>query len=131
NMLASLDKSDAQLFTNLCSFGIELPRLTPLIYETEENLYNQLGINFNSLTHLDAIGLIRIEALGGFQKKGIPQKGFVKYFESTIELEFAKPDKNNFDIGKVILTKAGEQLAPICGATEVTGFADYLKAKWK
>jgi hypothetical protein len=31
----------------------------------------------------------------------------------------------------VLLTQAGQQLAPICGAQPRDGFVDYVKEKWK
>src|SRR5215204_2816874 len=48
NFLASLNKSDAELFTNLCRFAIVLNDLIPLIYNTEDPIYTNLGLNFTS-----------------------------------------------------------------------------------
>jgi hypothetical protein len=34
-------------------------------------------------------------------------------------------------LGHVLLTKVGQQLAPICGSRARDGFVEYLKEKWK
>ena len=70
NLLASLDRSDAELFSKLCSFcwliGSEI---VPLIYHTDDPLYSREGIYFATLKHLDDIGLIRFENLSGYAMK--------------------------------------------------------------
>jgi hypothetical protein len=39
--------------------------------------------------------------------------------------------KNQLECGKVILTKAGSELARICEGKRVDGFFEYMKDKWK
>ena len=46
NMLGSLDKSDAELFTKLCGFAWILNSLALLIYDEESSIYNNQGITF-------------------------------------------------------------------------------------
>ena len=38
---------------------------------------------------------------------------------------------NEIEIGHVLLTKVGQELAPICGSSPVEGFWDYVKEQWK
>jgi len=38
---------------------------------------------------------------------------------------------NIMSIGRVLLTKIGQELAPICGSRPVEGFFDYLVEQWK
>ena len=52
NFLGSLDKADARLFTTLCGFGWYLGNVIPLVYDEQESIYNEAGINFDILTHL-------------------------------------------------------------------------------
>ncbi len=63
NFLGSLDKADAHLFSSLCGFGWFLGDVVPLIYSSEEPIYNYQNINFNTLSHLDDIGLVSFNAL--------------------------------------------------------------------
>jgi formate dehydrogenase maturation protein FdhE len=37
---------------------------------------------------------------------------------------------NRMNIGKALLTKIGQELAPICGSRPVPGFLDLTKKKW-
>ena len=131
NLLASLDKADAELFRNLCSFGWVVGNLVPLIYDVQGEIYNKAGINFTSLKHLDSIGLVSIETLAGYLRAELPQKIEVFYYGAVVMLEFEKLEKNMFDIGKVLLSKAGQDLTQICGSTPRDGFKDYVLNKWR
>jgi len=42
-----------------------------------------------------------------------------------------KEDNNQLDIGSVIFTKVGEELASICNSKPIDGYLDYVKLKWK
>ena len=61
NLVANLDKDDAQLFTNLLTFKWIIDDLvTLLVYDELHKIYNGKGMNFDSLNHLDHIGLITL-----------------------------------------------------------------------
>jgi hypothetical protein len=130
NMVASLDKSDAVLFTNLCRCSVMFPGMTPVVFNLQDKIYTDLGLTFETLTHLDSIGLAKFQSLTGFIKQGLRQKGFLHYFGEAIYLEFSKESDNQLPIGALLLTSTGEELAAISGATPVPGFADYLRGKW-
>lgn len=131
NFLGDLDKRDAELFQNLCSFGWIVDNFTPLVFDSQAEIYNSKAINFDSLTHLDSIGLIQFQNLAGFQRSGWPKKVDVFYCGRPLILEFPEEEKNSLPIGKVLLTKLGQELVSICSAPEVEGFFDYMKEKWK
>ena len=42
-----------------------------------------------------------------------------------------KDTDNQLQIGTVVLTKIGKELAPICGSKPVEGFYEYVKEQWK
>ncbi len=130
NLLASLDKTDAELFKSLCSFGWSLGNVVPLIYDVLEGIYNNAGITFNSLKHLDEIGLISFDNLVGYRSMQLPQKIVVFYYGSPVEIEFQNPENNDLNLGKVLLSKVGQELAPICGSEPCDGFKDYVVKKW-
>ena len=131
NFLGDLDKRDAELFQNLCSFGFFVGGFTPLIFDSQANIYTDKGINFSSLTHLDSIGLIRFESISGFNGMGFPKKFTVLYCGQPLVLEMPKNDGNDLPIGSVILTKLGQELVSVCKAPGVDGFLDYVKEQWK
>jgi hypothetical protein len=131
NLLGSLDKSDANLFKSLCRFSWIIGGLRTLIFTDTDEIYNKCGINFNSMKHLDEIGLVSYESIAGYIRKNLPKKFVVFYFGEPLIIEFEKETDNQLSIGKILLSKAGEELAPICGAEAVQGFYEYVFNKWK
>ncbi len=131
NFLGSLDKSEAELFTTVCSFVWSYEGIaTPFVYDTDASIYKDQGINFGSLTHLDDIGLIDFSSFGGYSRLELPQRVVMSYFETTLTLEFKKPEDNELQLGKVILTGIGSQLVNICGSKPIDGFYDYVTERW-
>ena len=131
NFLGGLDKKDAELFQNLCSFGWIVGGFTPLIFDDKAEIYNQKGINFESLTHLDSIGLIQFQSLTGFQITGLPKSFAVRYCMEPLILAMPKEKDNQISIGCILLTQLGQELVSVCKAPRVDGFFDYVKERWK
>ena len=129
NFVAELEKSEADLFTRLCSFSWKSAgRFCPLIFDENAEIYNKHGINFESLSHLDSIGLAQFNSIAGYVNKNSRSKTRLSYQGKPLYLEIPEDRKNNqIGIGKVILTRVGEQLAQICGSQPVDGFYDYVK----
>ncbi|CAN5396217.1 DUF2806 domain-containing protein [soil metagenome] len=130
NLLASLDKSDAELFTILCGFGFFLSEVQPIVYDVNDDIYNKLGINFVTLKHLNYIGLISFENVGGYQIQGNFKANEIHYYGDSLILEFETEKHNSFKVGTVMLTQAGQQFAKICGSRPVEGFIEYVIEKW-
>jgi hypothetical protein len=130
NLLSSLDKKDAKLFTQLCGFQWELTKNYVLIFDEHALIYNNKEINFETLNHLANIGLISIYPFG-YNLTGVSKKGKVSYFGKVVLLELKKEKENEFSIGKALLTNVGEQMAKICGAKPVDGFFEYVMEKWE
>ena len=76
NFLSDLDKVDAELFTKLCGFGWTIGDVVPLVFDVQAEIYNKYGINFNTLSHLESIGLVQFNNLSGFLRLGFPQDTF-------------------------------------------------------
>ena len=73
NTLSSIDKWDAELFTQLCKFGWGSKR-EPLIFDYEDDIYSKHGINFITLSHLEDIGLIQFNYLSAYMSNGLSKK---------------------------------------------------------
>jgi len=131
DFVSNLDKSDAQLFTSLCSFGWFFGGVFPLIYDVEHEIYKQKGINFQTLTDLDAAGLIRFDGLAGFKIPGVKKIARIHYYGTPIHIEFQKDENNDLEIGNVVLTKIGRELAPICGSVQSDKFMEYIISEWQ
>lgn len=130
NLLADLDKGDAELFTKLCGFGWMILNVVPLIFDVEAAIYNGQGINFNSLIHLESLGLVQFDNLAGFQRMRLPKRLRVFFYGRPVELTLPNDTGNQLELGHLLLTRAGQELAPICGAMPVEGFFDFVYDKW-
>ena len=131
NFLGDLDKVDAALFSKLCGFGWQIGNVVPLVFDVQAEIYNKSGIDFNALMHLESIGLVQFNNIAGYTRLGLPKKFAVFYYGSPLNLEMANDTDNQLEIGKLLLTKTGQELAPICGSKPVPAFVDYVKDKWK
>ncbi len=132
NYLSSLDKYDALLFKSLCGFcwRDEEMYFFPLIYDSNEDIYNKEDINFSTLEHLADIGLINFDFHGNFVLSKLDKRVKIMYYDKPIIIEFKSEKDNAFKFGKIIFTKAGQQLARICGSKSVDGFMDYALNYW-
>ena len=131
NFLSDLDKNDTDLFTKLCGFGWVIGNIAPLVFDVQTEIYDRYRINFNTLSHLESIGLIQFGSLAGFKRQKLPKRFNASYYGRKITLEMPNDTDNNIDIGKVRLTRVGQELAPICGSQPVEGFWEYVKDRWK
>lgn len=125
NLLGSLDKQDAHLFTSLCGFVWAFEGLETFVFDEQASIYNNAGIHFIKLLHLDDIGIITFNPMTEFTVTKLTKRILLQYYGQPIIIEFKKEENNELAIGKVMLTKTGEQLARICGSTPVEGFIDY------
>lgn len=131
NFLGDLDKKDAELFQTLCRFGWFIGKFTPLIFDSQASIYNDKGLNFDTLTHLDAIGLIRFDELSGFERRGLPKNFNVSYCGKPLALTMKNETNNSLVMGKVLLTKMGVELVQVCKAPSIDEFVGYVKEQWK
>lgn len=131
DLIATLDKKDAQLFTNLCTFVITGGDHLPVIFDANNEIYNKKGLTFSSLTHLENIGLIKFNNLQGYVLQKLPQDITLLYFSLPIKIKLKSQGNNIFEFGHVIFTKSGHELAPICGATIDIEFFKYMIEQFK
>jgi hypothetical protein len=129
-LVNSLDKKDAHLFTTLCGFAWVIGGVTLLVYDLEDTIYTNAGLQFEKLTHLESLGLIRFEALSGFERRRFMKSASVAYHGQGLRIEFPKEKDNRLTTGHALLTAAGQQLAPLCGSKPVDGFMEYVLNKW-
>jgi hypothetical protein len=128
-LVSNLDKYDAELFTDFCTFVWRRDRLIALILDTEHQVYQTHGINFGTLTHLDDIGLVKFNDVTGFVAVNLHEFTSLNYQGTLITLELPE-GKNDLEIGKVLLTQVGQELAPISGSSPDIAFLEYVIRKW-
>ena len=126
DLLASLDKADAAMFANLCRFVVFVgDEPYPLVFDLAEPLYHEHGINFEFLSHLDTIGLIRLDGGGRFFLKEMGAEVFLSYFGERLRVELSSGE---LAIGYTLMTKAGVQLSGVCNAQPVDAFLELARA---
>lgn len=130
DFISSIDKKDAALFTKFCQFVWVLDEVSPLIYEIDNEVYTKQGINFDALKHLDAIGLISFEALGGYARMGFGKYARAFYYGRLTLIEFPADEKNQMNTGHALLTTTGRELVPVCGSVRNEEFYLYVVRKW-
>ncbi len=131
DMVATFEKSDAQLFTQLCSFAISGGDIFPLVLDFKAEIYHKKGINFGSISHLDSLGLIKFESLQNFMIQNLQQNIILLYFNIPVAFKLKSETNNNLEVGHVMLTKMGRELAPICGAQMDFEFLKYIEQFYK
>lgn len=135
NLLSNLDKTDAQLFTRLCALiwmlGAPPTMPVPLVANQNAKIYQDNGINFGVLSHLESLGLIRFDALNNFVLQNQPASIQASYFGNTVALALPNAQTNHYRLGAVIFTRAGVELAHICPASPVEGLFDYVREYWQ
>ncbi len=130
--LAGLDATEAKWFTALCSYVFVVDtRMYPLVFNVEDMIYNKLDITFSSLNDLASIGLVRVGGIAGFKVKGLPRECTAYYYERALRLWMPKESGNDLSVGKVLFTRIGKELAPICGSRPIDGFWEYVTTQWK
>ena len=127
DLVASLDKRDAELFTKLCSLRWTVGFLSPLVFDEKSKIYEDLGLTYGALTHLTSIGLITFGQ--GFQQNNMPKHVNMSYFGRVTQIEFPT-NKNDFVVGKVVFTQAGKELATISGSKQSDEFYFYVIKEW-
>ena len=131
SFLTALDKREADMFTRLCGFVWIIGPPVPLVltrYDSgQREIYEKQGISERLLKDLETIGLIQLtdgEFTTVFPKEPVSYYGkelLLKCESSIIVLP----------IGRVQLTKVGEELAPICSAEPVSGFFEVIRDHWQ
>jgi hypothetical protein len=131
NLVSDLDKNDAEMFTRLCDFGWVINgKIIPLISNYVVKIYQDHGVNFDSLSHLESLGLIRFNSIVLLQEDELPKVMTVSYHGKPVTLTFPKDTGNELTVGMVIFTRAGKDLAPISGSKAVDGFFDFIYDFW-
>ena len=131
NLMADLDKDDAELFESLCSFIWMLHGAGyPLIFDTHNEIYNRQGINSISIGYLESLGLIRVNTLTGFKINPTPPQLSASYHGKRELLTMPNNPKYQFSIGMVMFTQPGMELSRVCKSSPIEDFFNYVRDRW-
>ncbi len=130
SFLGSLEKLDAILFSKLSGFCWDIRGIVPLVYNINDPIYTENGITFGVLNHLDDIGLLSFDNITTFKCTHLPKRYPFLYYGTQINITFQNDGPNDLEIGKVLLSKIGIELATICDSKPIVGFLDYVINRW-
>ena len=124
-----LNSSDDQLFETLCQFLWIQGDPLPLIFDVENEVYTKRGITLSTLKHLETAGLIVFDT-NGFVKKGYGKHTRLFYCGKPTKVGFAHDENNYLDLGHVLLTERGKELASTYKASRNQQFYEYVINRW-
>ena len=124
NCLSEMDKTEAEMFRNLCAFCwyiaiaytsigkptdipflssqdcmeiVQAGKMIPLVFDPHHAIYNKHGINFDVLSHLDSIGLIDFNSMDfsdTFSTALNTNMAFGLYHDKLLRLKNPEPSLN-------------------------------------
>ncbi|MEM5474671.1 DUF2806 domain-containing protein [Hoeflea sp. AS60] len=131
NTLHSLDKIDIIKFENLCRFTWRTPDLFPIIFNIDDDVYKNNDLTFINIMDLEELGLVHYDPVNNYQLRNRKGHSQLYYFERIIGLYFGDDDNKSLDIGNLILTQTGRELAKLTNVDRVDGYYEYVAQKWK
>ncbi|PSJ18581.1 DUF2806 domain-containing protein [Nitrosomonas supralitoralis] len=129
NVPSNLTQKDKYIFSVLCQFSWIQGEPLPLIFDFEDEVYSRQGITLPTLRHLENVGLIAFES-GGFVKKGLGKHTRLFYCGKPTKIGFQNAENNFLDLGHVLLTARGKELALTVPVIRNQQFYEYVIRRW-
>ena len=132
NLLAELEKKDAIFFKSICRFNWNVAdRTVPLVFDHNHEIYAKNGIDYETLKHLDSLGLVQYSVIDIVLAKALTGMIKVSYHDSILVLK--APNNRDYDVslGHVMLTASGLELCRLFENEPVEGIFEYVKGEWK
>ncbi len=126
--VAALEKSDAEMFSNLCSFVWLSDGPLVFVMDSKHNIYHSKNITFDNLEHLESIGLINFGTVGNYTTSSDFESVTLSYCGRQINLTLQ--NKIKWNLGRVRLTRTGGELFYVCSAIGSEEFMDYMINYW-
>ena len=150
DILAATTSQDWRTFTAICSFTCNIGgRITPVIFNFEDEVYRNAGLGVERLASLIASGLITQGGTGDIYTLVIPEQGLsVKYFdedEMTVRplsgpiprtylgMTTTRPHPldTKLNVGVLDFTHVGRTLGFVTPCSKVDAFTEYLRSRWE
>lgn len=116
SILKDMDQDDSELFAKLCSaIWIRGNALHCLVMDTTPEHLTLLGLKFEHILHLSALGLLSHGGLTGYVSRFNQNPFSLRYHNDTYIITMPN-DNYRVPTGKVMLTPPGEELSRIVEA---------------
>jgi Protein of unknown function (DUF2806) len=125
-VVSALEKKDADLIGTLCRLVWRFESdMVVIVANPQADIYQNLGLNFSSLTHLQSLGILTFDNPAGFILSDLPPKFVGFYFDTRFAVELSHTSPSTLPIGKAMLTSVGRELTRISSALPLEGFPEY------
>ena len=150
DVLAAISIQDWKTFTAICNFACCIGgRVTPVVFNYEDDVYKKAGLSAEALDSLIAAGLVTQGGTGDIYTLAMPEEGFrVSYFDeepfivSPLSAPIPRrylgrtltqpyPLDQKLNVGVVDFTEVGRALGFLTSSSRVEGFTAYLKSQWE
>jgi hypothetical protein len=128
-VVKDLTKADATLFVQLCRFGFSIDEFRIVAFDYSHASIKQNGLEFDTLAHLDDLGLIKFQPGTSYIVESLPNIFDIVYGKKLFKA--SKPQGIDLPFGGILLSAAGKQLAPLTNAEAVPGYIDHAISYWK
>jgi hypothetical protein len=129
NVQSDLNPDHSQFFEALCQFLWVQGDPLPLIFDVENEVYTKQGMTLSALKQLEEVGLITIET-NGFVKRWYGKHTRLFYCGKPTKIGFPNDENNYLDLGHVLLTERGKELASTFKVSRNQQFYEYVIKRW-
>lgn len=131
DLVSSISKSDAEIFTRFCGCVFDFGGLEPVYWYVDANSAPDtqvIPISFAELLHLESIGLIKFDMLSEFIFRFKSGKNIrVDYYRVPLIIDLPG---DSLVRGHSSFTQSGRELAPICGSSPSRNYFESVLQKW-
>lgn len=130
NVLASMDRQDAEFFTRVCQLVPRIDGKPYLIVMYDERDFDiEGGSNFHEILRLEELGLVRVQKGRGFDTAELPSQFVVEYGGRKGEILFTQHLRTAM-VGETTFTSVGWQLFEAMPVAPTECVWDYLHNRW-
>lgn len=142
-ILSEFTQIYAEAFRALCSMRVLLVSINEdekivsanwrnvIIFDQNEEYIRKMGLSFKLLNELETLGVIKFDTVVGYVATNMEEEKILVYINGNT-IETSSHQSDNFPIGNVLFTSAGEALNRITEPYRLEGFEEavikYLKS---
>ena len=105
---------------NLCRFVFSIAETSePIILDLRQVIYNNIGINYAVVSHLDDIWSMSMNGVTPYVQDDVPQQLIIAYGSNRYSMRLL-PIATQIEIGRVMFTAVGRQLFTLANAEHPT-----------
>jgi hypothetical protein len=136
-ILSEFTQNYAKAFRTLCSMRVLLVSINEdekivganwknaIVFDQNEEYMRKIGLSFKVLNELETLGVIKFDTVAGYATTNMKEKKVLVYVNgNTIETSHRN---DNFPIGNVLFTSAGEALSKITEPYKLEGYEEAVK----